>query len=452
MIVAVLFIGLFLFVSWISVVHAMGLLLALMILHGVLVLWAGESTIHLPLFAGAIILAAILATGTWRKPGGSIIALFAVLILAMCMAAFAGLDQANSLFWLVQYAKGFLLALLVAGIVRSEHDIKLLTLYCLAAVVIGASLTAYQHMTGAYAISTIYEQRASGLTGDPNDTAMLLIIGIPLAWYWFTKSPHIVLKAIFFSALLLLLISVMLTGSRGGFVTLALLAFVIYLKRPTFSVTIIGLVMAGVLTAVVPHAYWDRVETLVAGKDQHGGASLGNRAKLLLTGLEIFSENPLLGVGSGNFGLAFATHGRGGSVRNLASQHLSSQAGKFGVAHNLHLEFFVEHGVVAGFILWAIFCRALSNLVRYVEVRGDDGGNHFHLGFSLALALGGMLFAGLFLSQGKNPVLWFLVGMGFAVVQVAGKEKPRTVCDSSTETASTPGMVFPQVPYQHLEQ
>lgn len=431
MITIILCAGAFLIISWTSIIHALGSLLAVMILHGALVLSLGETATHLPLYAGATTLVGILTTQSWRKPNGSTLGLFLALIPIMGLAALAGLDQENSAVWLLQYTKVFMLSLLIAGCVKSEQEIKVLSLYCLAAVVIGAYITVYQHVTGTYTINTIYEQRASGLRGDPNDTAMLLITGIPLALYWITHTSNILLKLFFLSAIPVLLTSIMLTGSRGGFVTLVLIAIAIYLKRPTLRMATISVIMAAILAVAAPQAYWDRVDTLVTGKEKHGGSSLGNRTQLLLTGLDIFIHSPVLGVGTGNFGLAFATHGRTNSGIGISPAHARGPAEEFGVAHNLHLEFFVEHGMLAGLLFWLILYQALINLVKYDGVRTNRE-SHFGLGFCLALALGGMLFAGLFLSQGKNPVLWFLVGVGFAAGQIVARESNHLSYDYST--------------------
>jgi len=90
-------------------------------------------------------------------------------------------------------------------------------------------------------------------------------------------------------------------------------------------------------------------------------------------------------------------------------------------AHNMYLEFFVENGVFAGTLLLAILGWAVRCLFKLDDSAGQES-NAIKLGHSTACALGGMLIAGVFLSQGLNSVLWFLVGLGFSAQKMPKQE------------------------------
>jgi O-antigen ligase len=103
-------------------------------------------------------------------------------------------------------------------------------------------------------------------------------------------------------------------------------------------------------------------------------------------------------------------------------------AGKtYAVAHNMYLEFFAENGAIGGILFLSIFILCIRQALRYDRLSGLASRSHFGLGFTLALALAAMLFAGLFLSQGRNSVLWFVVGMGFALAATKSQQKPSGV-------------------------
>lgn len=420
MVVIVASIALFLGVSFFSTVHALGLWLLLMITHGVVVDVVGESAKHVPLYAGVAITLVILARKQWSGVNSGTLFLFGALILTMALASMQGMSLEASLISMMLYAKVFLLALLLAGCLKSEKDVRMMTLYCLAGLLVGALVTIYQYKTGTFAVQDIYTQRAAGLREDPNDTAMLLVAGVPLAIYWFMNSRNVLVKLFFAGAVPLLLVGIGLTGSRGGFVTLVVIALMIYLRRPTLQMTVAGLVMVAAVAVLAPESYWDRMETLVTGEEAHGGRSLESRSMLLQKGVAVFMDRPVLGVGPGNYGNAFMASVTSGGIVGRSGLSLASDRGI--VAHNMYLELVVEIGVLGTGLFLAVIYRALRGLAGYGRTAGTKR-NSFGLGFAIALALGGMLFAGLFLSQGKNSVLWFLVGLGFAVGQITAKAR-----------------------------
>lgn len=413
-------ITLFLGVTFFSTVHALGLWLLLMITHGVVFDVVGESAKHVPLYSGVAITLVILVRRQWSGVSNGSLFLFGALLITMALASIQGVDLETSLVSIMLYAKVFLLALLLAGCLKSEKDIRVMTLYCLAGLLVGSLVAIYQYKTGTFAVLDIYTQRAAGLREDPNDTAMLLVAGVPLAIYWFLNTPNVLVKLFFAGAVPLLLVGIGLTGSRGGFVVLVVMGVVIYLRRPTLQLTLVGLIMVATVTMLAPQSYWERMESLTSGKEAHGARSLESRSMLLQKGMLLFSQRPVLGVGPGNYGNAYM--GDVTSSGLMGRSGLSIESDRNIVAHNLYLELLVEIGVLGTGLFLSVIYRAIRGLVGYGRKTGEKR-KAFELGFAIALALGGMLLAGLFLSQGKNSVLWFLIGLGFAAGQITAKAK-----------------------------
>jgi O-antigen ligase len=399
-------------------IHAIGGWLLILVLHGVLVGKLGDAAVHVPMAVGIGVVAALLVTNKWSGVRVSAFLLIAALVILMVIASVLGIDFAESSVALVQYGKSFLLALVLGGCLRQRKDFELMSWYLVAAVAAGAAIAVYQHLTGHYAINTEYVQRAAGLRGDPNDTAMILVAGVPIGVYWLLQAPNILWKSFWAGILMLILLGIIWTGSRGGFVALAAVALALFVKRPSINMVLLGIVLVVAFAAMAPRSYWERMGTLATGKESHGGRSLNNRLELQRRGLQILMANPILGIGPGNFGTAFASiKGTGGLV--ISHKPKPTDDRSFAVAHNLHLEFFVENGFVAGALLWGLFGLTMRELIRFDSAE-DRKQREIGLGFSIALALGSMLLAGLFLSQGKNSVLWFLIGMGVAAYKLNG--------------------------------
>lgn len=431
MLAITLCVGFFFAVAIFSPVHAAGMWLIIMITHGLLVESVGETAAHLPLYVGVTVSLCILARGKWSGVQPSVLMLFGALIFVMGVASIAGIDVGSSLAAMSLYAKAFMLSLLLAGCIKSNKEVHVITLYCLGGMVCGALAALYQHYTGNYSVNVYDVQRAAGLRGDPNDTAMLLVAGIPLAIYWMLRCNLSFLGGLFAGSIVALVLGIALTGSRGGFLTLLFISLLIYVKRPTLLATISGLVLASILLAFAPQAYWSRMETLVSGKELKTSGSMQHRSELQRKGLSILVEHPILGVGPDNFGEAFLGAGRSGKV-SVATGRGRNNTEPGLVAHNMYLEFFVENGLFGGLLLLAIFYRSMRALMRY-DQKDSNKANNFGIGNALALALFGMLFSGLFLSQGKNSVLWFLVGIGFATGQLGNTAFRATPHRSSSQ-------------------
>jgi len=401
-----------------SVTHALGLWLIILLIHGMLVMFMGDIAIHFPLYCGLATGMVVLVKGQWKAvPKSFLVAVF-LFVTILTAASVTGLDLSHSTIVMLNYFKAILLALLLAGCLVSESDIKTITIYCLVGLVIGSLFSLYQYITGQYVIQNIYIQRAAGLRTDPNDTAMLLVTGIPLGLYWLFNTKKNITKLLCVGVILLILFSIMLTGSRGGFVTLLIIGLGFYIRKPTIGATVLGGLLIVFMIALAPKTFVDRIETLVTGQEKHGGKSMNNRLELQMTGIKLFLDNPVIGVGPGNFGLAYIQDKKPGYTPSKGSDFSHS----YGVAHNMHLEMFVETGLFGGLLFELIMLLAFKGFLGY-DKHNKTKQKSYTLGYMLALSLIGLLFSGLFLSQGKNSVLWFIVGMGFAMKKLTDQQR-----------------------------
>lgn len=416
-------------VSLRSRVHGIGMWLLILITHGLLYEAIGEAAVHLPLFSGAALAVILVGYRQWSGVSLRVPIFLLGLFLLMGVAALFGIDHETSLVTLILYARCFIVVILIAGSLKNEKDLKIITAYCLVGIAAGALAELYQYKTGSFTIESVYVDRAASLRGDPNDTAMILVAGVPLAVYWFTRASRLLTKGIMVLLVLLLAFGMILTASRGGFVALSVVTMIMFLRKPSFKSALVGIFLASSLLVLAPNSYWNRMSTLLTGHGLHGGESLAGRFKLLKFGLVTLANHPLLGVGPGNYGLAFARH-----ADKLT--HLQS-SDPYPVAHNMYLQFFVENGLIGGALFVVIFGWAAFSLLRYDRANVVQPGE-FPLGFAIASAFAGMLFAGLFLSEGLNSVLWFMTGAGFAAGNMAEIMKPASKAGATRKWNAKP--------------
>ncbi|MHB8257926.1 MAG: O-antigen ligase family protein [Acidiferrobacterales bacterium] len=408
MLILAVFAAVLAIVAVFSPVHALGMWLTILIVHGMLVDLFGPIATHLPMVAGIAITAVILLRRQWTGVKFGTLMLFVVLVAIMAIAGIVGMHPARSQDFVLLYGKGFLLSLLLAGCIKDEADIKVMTVYCLFGLVTGVMMGFYQKITGHYAISDIYVQRIATLSGDPNNTAMLFVSGVPLSVYWYMNHRQMTVRLLSVACLVLILIGTVLTSSRGGLVTLIMVLLAVFLRRPSVKIALVFVLGTLVALPLAPLGFWTRINSLVTGHEHHGGHSLKNRLMLLTHGTGILLKHPLLGVGPGNFGCALIDS-LGGT---LQATDFGGSCGS--AAHNLFLQFFVENGVPAGILLLIAFYLAMRGGLKYDRMRGGRH-NPYGLGFAIVLSLSALLFAGMFLSVGKNAVLWFMTGLGLAM-------------------------------------
>ena len=409
--------------SFFAKIHALGLLIFLMIVHGTLVTVFGASASSLPMLASVLVLSIAIARRTWVPVPLFIWIVMFWLLTFVLLAALTGLDPRHSRFTLILYAKGFVLAFLVSGSVKDEAEVRLLSLYCLLAVSVGSCMALYQHFTGTYTINVSWDiQRAGGLRDDPNETAMLLLIGIPLAAYWFMRSETLAAKVLFAVVFVLTVGGIALTQSRGAGVTLALVLLLMYLKRPTTKALIAGLALVVVGLFLSAGTFLERMETL-STEGTAADESLSLRLQFMIGSLELIFQNPVFGVGLGNWGLGV----------DQIRPDIDIGSVRAGAAHNMYLEFFAENGVIAGFLFLALLGIAVISSLQYDRYYSRERSS-YGLGFCFSMSLLTILISGLFLSIGEYSVLWFFIGVGFAFAKMSANS--RTVDHSNSASGN----------------
>ena len=194
-----------------------------------------------------------------------------------------------------------------------------------------------------------WEKRFAGSGFDPNDIALILAIGIPMATYLATRRssrPAFRLLNLLYPAVAAL--GIVLSGSRGALLAAAP-AYLFFLVRMARLSRAWGAALLGILTAAALgvtqidlSAPLQRLGTVTASS---GDDHLSGRADIWRAGWAAFGEHPFLGVGGGAF--SAATVGKNGQGEAL-------------IAHNTYLSVLTELGPI-GFLL---FLSLLALVIR----------------------------------------------------------------------------------------
>lgn len=362
--------------------------------------------------------------GRWRVP--LLVWAITPFLVATCLAQIGSIAQGNSLKQILRIVEWFMVLPVLLMVFRPEPAfwrfaaLTMLLVPCLFAVDGLYELASNgTRLTGMLGIPVPIPEgdmaqirhtfdisgRAGSAFGGAQGLAMYLVMSMSVAIAHFFISPRPGLRLLAGICLLVCLCGLAATKSRGGLLgALALMMVMLVVIRPGL---LRWLVMLGVLTALVgvltiamlPN--WDgTIAGLVPGRPE---AVLD---RLIIWGvvIDVFKDNPLFGVGLGNFRDEFFARG---VTLNVDLGYPSLHA------HNTYLEILAGTGLV-GLLGYLTFLLTVARHLakRWRERCGDDAAV-----FTLA-AIGTlaayMVFASvdMLLLQNMHFLLVLLLGLG----------------------------------------
>jgi O-antigen ligase len=247
----------------------------------------------------------------------------------------------------------------------------------------------------------------SSLAGNPNDLALMLNLLLPLAGALMVSTASAAARAALAAIIGLDLLGVVVTFSRAGFLTLAVLFALLLVRlflrgRTELAAGMAVLALAGAL--LVPSRYLGRIATIVdIGSDTTGSAQ--ERWRDTKAAARFMVKNPVVGAGAGMNVLA-----------------LNEERGPtWKAVHNAYLEYGVELGF-PGLVLFALLLRACLVSVRSARASaagGPSGAGTRHLAEGLELSLIAFGVAAFFHPVGYQFYFYMLAGLSVAASRVA---------------------------------
>ena len=236
------------------------------------------------------------------------------------------------------WGKSFLAFVMVTALVRTVRQCRGV-MYTIALGVLVTCLMAFYFRTttedGRMGLPT-------GMLTNPNDMAQVILLGMP---YWLFMAlrrgrvPFLRILAVI--CMLVMLIVLLKTGSRGGLMTFAALSLVIFLFASMANKLKLaaGLVLlVAICLPLLPQSLRDRYRTVYSDQVTtdliQAHESTQERYQLLITSLKLTAKHPLFGVGPGQFETAAASY--------------SKQSGAFAhwrETHNVYTQVSSEEGI-----------------------------------------------------------------------------------------------------------
>lgn len=297
--------------------------------------------------------------------------------------------------WIITLAQLWLMLWMARHFVRSEQD-HLTIMGVIVLGTLGSAIVALQQ-TG---LEIDLVDRATGLSGGPNEIARYCVYGIVILSYFQSrlhKKPG--WRLLIFGGISLLVFALTATGSRSGLVMLGVALFflakrfLIGQQRTLALWFFIGLGTTWVLNQVVGSAL-DPVrimDAVLSGTD-----TVGLRYRLFQAGWEMWLDHPFSGVGIGQYPL------------NLLQYWKFSYFGGIHTPHNTYIQVLSETGSVGFIIFIALLVVAVNNFRKNIKMLSGDLSDIFWVWLIILIAL----FVG-FMSKTEliSRLLWFLLGI-----------------------------------------
>jgi probable O-glycosylation ligase (exosortase A-associated) len=242
-----------------------------------------------------------------------------------------------------------------------------------------------------------------GLFSNPNDLALHLVTIIPLAIAMLRSTRSLLKKMLLAFLTLTMLGGVIATFSRGGFVGLVAITFVLswkFARRYRAAVLGLGAIMIVMMLVIAPAAYLNRLST---SKDD----SAATRVDDLKRSLFIAARHPLLGVGMDNYEIY--------SNREKAT-------------HNAYTQVAAEMGLLA-LCLYLVFLVSALKSLRKIESSTADRSKFYYLSIGLQASLIGFMVNSFFASVAYLWYPYYLVGYSVCFVAIVRRRTTETELD-----------------------
>jgi len=255
------------------------------------------------------------------------------------------------------------------------------------------------------------------LTMNPNDLALMLNLILPLcvALFLGTRKPWV--RTLLLAMIVLDVIAVVVTFSRGGFLTLATI-IVTYLWRLRTRLeggwAWSAFVVALACLPLLPSGYFDRLSTITNIESDSTG-SAQERWRDMLATANLVVQNPIVGVGVGMNILA-----------------LNEERGHYSVpVHNVYLEYAVELGIL-GLVLFLMLLAGCMKSTMSVQRRSAGVPalrELFYLAEGIQTSLIAFAVAALFHPVAYHFYFYYMAGLAIAVSAAYETESSNAALD-----------------------
>jgi len=313
------------------------------------------------------------------------------------------------------YIKAVIIFWLLPNAVTTKRGLVRLSIVLMLCTIPLAGTAVHNFVSGKFitenAVARIVGYDA-GLSGNPNDLALMLNLLLPIELALFIVARTTVKRAICLSVVAINVLAIILTFSRAGFIALAAIFVIYFLKLvrrpgPERSWAIAMALVAVLSLPLLPSSYVSRIATVKSVDSDITGSSQ-IRWRDTVAAAQYVVEHPIIGAGIGMDALALNT------VRGE----------KWNKVHNVYFEYAVDLGVpgIALFValFFGVFAAARSSRKRLAGI--EQHRELFLLAEALEISLIVFALSGPFYPVAYNFYFYYIAGLALAVRSIVNLE------------------------------
>jgi hypothetical protein len=398
-----------------------------------------------------------------------ILLLMGIYFATLLLSFFPAIDKEIAFGWIVEFLlEGALLYFLIINVIRNSAILrKVIWTLILGGSLLG-SLTVYQDITRSYKndfwglaqrnLLRGYDEkmpggdrglirtrekvrladRAMGSMGDPNRFAQVLIVLLPLAFFRFFDEKKKSLKLLAVICAVLILSGILLTYSRGAFVSICLMVLLMgVLRYIRLYQILLSAVLILLIIAIASPGYFNRMQSLVGvqglfsrAKTAEADAVILGRTTEMLAAFMVFLDHPIVGVGPGQYIKFYALEYQDNP--DIAFRRID----KGRRAHSLFLELAAENGILGLGSFMAVVFFVLYQLWKSRRHWRERNQEYANYAIAFFLSIVGYLSTAMFLSLAFQRFYWILIALAGSTIQILNLEKPEEVSSTNSSLKS----------------
>jgi O-antigen ligase len=333
----------------------------------------------------------------------------------------SSVNQDMGLQQFASYLQLTLSAIMFNSAIRSRGQLRGILIAFLVWTVLASIVAVIMYYAGTTRV-------AVGFIGNRNTLGLYINMAVAIALLMFPTSSRLGQIGLALS-LPILLLGLALTLSRSGLLIMGGTMLVVWYRLARHQGVLILLGSAASLLGLVfflPGAFWQRVDTIVPAIERRED-TWGLRLRIWQVGVRMIQDNPIMGVGPGNFIPASPRYSRGELLgRGLA-------------AHNVFICVAAELGMVGlgGFI--AILVLGLSNAHRAFRRARDDGDMELMLSaVAVELMIWILIGHGVTADVIQPKYFWVVFGLALALENLTHDPARAVVAPAGTGVQAAP--------------
>lgn len=406
----------------------------------------GMPAINRPLIAitvGSVLVNYFLKTGKYNKfpdltkSEWALIGYYVAIIVSVLVVP----DQSDAFTTVVEITKDILVGVCVYITLNTQEKWKsgaktlVITVGILAALGVIKTITGTQATFFDLARNSLFGQvgegselRYGGPIGEPNLWGQVLVSTLPFAIYLARYDNSFKRISLFAVIGVLTLLAMIFTGSRGAFVALIFIVPFIAMDMKIKPVVLLAgiLLFIGFFT-LLPENYTKRFGTLNIFSDQNEltqDEAVSGRQSAMQIGIGMFRDNPVIGVGFGNYRANYWEYAEKLGLESSANNVNKSSDAQY--PHSLYIEILSETGLV-GFITFFFFMTMLFSSLYRVRRKFKEIAIYKEWTLwntALAMSIFTFLISGFFLHGVFFRFIWVLIGLAMAAISISNEIRP----------------------------